>query len=324
MTSKKTMLFDTYPGSKLLVVGDTKILVANTYEYLPGWPIFRKQKDGQFEHIANVFNTSDVLDFSEVRSGEGLSLTDLKFDNGEYQISGKFTNSTSLSERQGSFTITSTDLISWREPVWGPASVESSEKNVESALTEIIKQERNGEYALDDETLVSIRGNKKHFLADHKTMKLQSDNINAISNVSYVGFRQTHLLTTISADFEIDFDPARNEEVGLAVRKNDTDYIKFAVYKDIVKIVHRQHDVASVPSSKVNNLTKFNLRVETDIAGQYHFFFNNEELGSIDGETLSAEIAGGVFGITIGPFATANGQPTKATVKITNLIYCTK
>ncbi|HAT55406.1 MAG TPA: hypothetical protein DCW31_09260, partial [Lactobacillus sp.] len=202
MTNEKALLFNTYPGARLVTVGDTKVLVANTYEYLPGWPIFRAQKDGQFVHVSNVFNTSDVLDFSGVRSGEGLAVTDFKFDDGEYKISGEFTNSTSLSAKQGSFTISSTDLINWEEPVWNHTSAVPSEQNVESDLAAIINQEYSGKYALDDEALVSIRGSKAHFLIDNKTMKLQSDNINAISNVSYVGFRQTHLLTTVSADFE--------------------------------------------------------------------------------------------------------------------------
>lgn len=317
MSATQNTLLDTYPDSKIIVKNDYVILVTNTFEYLPAWPIYLLKNDSFVEHVSNVFNTANVFDFSGVPAGEGLRLIDFSFEKGIYQIKGEFKDTVHKNVQQGYFTVYSGDLKKWSEPKWY-SDPKTSKDTIEKFLKLIISNESNGQYPLDSESLLSIRGDKENIILDSHTMKLQPANINDQSNVSFVGFRQTHLRTKISANFKINYDLDKNEEVGLAVRKNDTDYIKFAVYKDVVKIVHRQHDIATVTHSKKHDLVEFRLSVESDLKNQYHFLFNDEELGVIDGETL--EICS-QFGITIGPFATSNGYPTTATVRISDLEY---
>lgn len=317
MALPQNVLLDTYPDSKIIVKNNDVILVSNTFEYLPAWPIYILKNDRYVEHVSNVFNKANEFDFSGVPAGEGLRLIDFSFEKDRYQIIGEFKDTMHLNVQQGNFTVYSDDLKNWSEPEWLSDS-ETPKAPVENFLKCMINHESNGQYPLDSESLLSIRGDKENIILDNHTMKLQPANINDQSNVSFVGFRQTHGQTKISANFKINYDLDKNEEVGLAVRKNDTDYIKFAVYKDVVKIVQRQHDIATITHSKKHNLVAFRLSVLSDLKNQYHFLFNDEELGVIDGKYLAVCSK---FGTVIGPFATSNGNPTTATVRISDLVY---
>lgn len=79
-----------YPDPSICRVGDDYYLVASTFAYFPGIPIFHSKDLITWKHIGNVINDKVNFDYTNLSVSEGMFAPSIRYYNGVYYVTCTF------------------------------------------------------------------------------------------------------------------------------------------------------------------------------------------------------------------------------------------
>ena len=117
-TAVNPILPGCYPDPSICRVGEDYYLVASTFEYLPGLPVFRSTDLVTWEQIGHVVDRPGQLDFTGIWSSGGLYAPTIRYHGGKFWVVCTLVDQRDGS-RGGNFLMTATDPAGpWSEPIW--------------------------------------------------------------------------------------------------------------------------------------------------------------------------------------------------------------
>src|SRR5512137_1679850 len=105
-----------YPDPSICRVGEDYYLVASTFEYFPGLPVFHSRDLIHWRQIGHVLDRPSQLNLDGVRASGGLYAPTLRHHAGTFYVVNTLVDG--LKER-GNFIVTAADPAGpWSEPTW--------------------------------------------------------------------------------------------------------------------------------------------------------------------------------------------------------------
>ncbi|WP_245964585.1 glycoside hydrolase family 43 protein [Rufibacter immobilis] len=151
------------------------------------------------------------------------------------------------------------------------------------------------------------------------TLDVRPESFNEKVNVSFIARRQQHVKG--SASTVVEFTPQKeNEFAGLVAFQNDEHYYTIGKTmkgsEPVVRLFKADNTVlAEKTLTSKENKQPLYLKV-TFNGGSYAFYYATQKgkwlllKDNVDGKYLSTRVAGGFVGVTLGMYATSNGQPS--------------
>ena len=100
------------PDPSICRVGKDYYLVTSTFEYFPGIPVYHSRDLINWKQIGNCIERPEQLDFTGVRSSEGIWAPTIRYEQGVFYVTATFSG-------RGNFYVTSTNpATGWSDPVW--------------------------------------------------------------------------------------------------------------------------------------------------------------------------------------------------------------
>lgn len=107
-----------YPDPTICRVGDDYYLVASTFEYFPGLPIFHSTNLVDWKLIDHVITEADQLDYTGIRSSGGLYAPTIRHDGEKFWVVCTLVAHEGR-HPGGNFLMTAPNISGpWSEPVW--------------------------------------------------------------------------------------------------------------------------------------------------------------------------------------------------------------
>lgn len=107
-----------YPDPSIVRVGEDYYLVASTFEYFPGLPIFHSRDLVSWEPIGHAIDRQGQLDFDGIESSGGLYAPTIRHHDGLFWLVCTLVDQRD-NARGGNFVITAKDPAGpWSDPVW--------------------------------------------------------------------------------------------------------------------------------------------------------------------------------------------------------------
>lgn len=105
-----------HPDPSICRVGDRFFVVASSFEYFPGLPVYGSTDLVHWELVGNAIHREDQLDLSGVSASGGLFAPTIRHHGGRFLVACTIVGGTG---RSGSFVVTATDPAGpWSDPVW--------------------------------------------------------------------------------------------------------------------------------------------------------------------------------------------------------------
>jgi alpha-N-arabinofuranosidase len=105
-----------YPDPSAIRVGEDYYLVASSFEYFPGVPIFHSKDLVHWRQIGHVLDRASQLDLDGIRPSRGIWAPTLRYHNGVFYMITTFVDNETECRN---FYVTATDPAgSWSDPVW--------------------------------------------------------------------------------------------------------------------------------------------------------------------------------------------------------------
>jgi xylan 1,4-beta-xylosidase len=115
-TFRNPILPGCYPDPSICRVGDDYYLVASSFEYFPGLPIFHSRDLVHWHQVGHVFERTSQLNLEGVRPSGGLYAPTIRFSQGKFYVINTLVDGKA---RSGNFIMTATDPAGpWSEPCW--------------------------------------------------------------------------------------------------------------------------------------------------------------------------------------------------------------
>src|ERR1700690_2248324 len=115
-TFRNPILPGCYPDPSVCRVGNDYYLVASSFEYFPGIPIFQSQDLVHWNQIGYVLDRTSQLCLDGVRSSGGLYAPTIRYSQGRFYVINTLVDGKAKS---GNFIVTATDAGGpWSEPYW--------------------------------------------------------------------------------------------------------------------------------------------------------------------------------------------------------------
>ena len=113
---RNPILSGCYPDPSICRVDKDYYLVASTFEYFPGLPIFHSRDLTHWHQIGHVLDRPSQLDLDEIRPSGGLYAPTIRHHNGTFYVINTLVDG---KRRLGNFIVTATQPQgSWSEPYW--------------------------------------------------------------------------------------------------------------------------------------------------------------------------------------------------------------
>src|SRR5690625_4119952 len=107
-----------YPDPSICRVEDDYYLIASTFEYFPGLPIFHSTDLVDWNLIGHVITEADQLDYTGIRSSGGLYAPTIRHDGEKYWVVCTLVAHEGR-HPGGNFVVTATSIDGpWSDPVW--------------------------------------------------------------------------------------------------------------------------------------------------------------------------------------------------------------
>lgn len=115
-TFRNPILSGFYPDPSICRVGDDYYLVASTFEYFPGLPIFHSRDLVHWHQIGHVLDRSSQLPLDGIRPSGGLYAPTIRYSQGVFFVINTLVDGKTKS---GNFIVTATDPAGpWSELYW--------------------------------------------------------------------------------------------------------------------------------------------------------------------------------------------------------------
>lgn len=115
---KNPVLPGCYPDPSICRVGEDFFLVASTFEYFPGLPVFHSRDLANWEQIGHVIDRPGQLDFDGIASSGGLYAPTIREHDGVFWLVCTLVDQQD-GARGGNFVMTATDAAGpWSDPTW--------------------------------------------------------------------------------------------------------------------------------------------------------------------------------------------------------------
>ncbi|CAG9620948.1 glycoside hydrolase family 43 protein [Sutcliffiella rhizosphaerae] len=116
-TYKNPILPGFYPDPSICRVGEDYYLVASTFEYFPGVPIFHSKDLVNWQQIGHVLDRPSQLNLDETPGSKGIYAPTIRYHNGVYYMITTFVVSKTGARKN--FFVTATDPAGpWSDPFW--------------------------------------------------------------------------------------------------------------------------------------------------------------------------------------------------------------
>ncbi|WP_066195812.1 glycoside hydrolase family 43 protein [Gracilibacillus timonensis] len=100
------------PDPSICKVNDDYFLVASSFEYFPGIPIYHSVDLINWRQVGNCINRSSQLSFDNVSDSGGVWAPTIRYSNGVFYV-------TATMQNYGNFIITTNDIYKdWSDPMW--------------------------------------------------------------------------------------------------------------------------------------------------------------------------------------------------------------
>src|SRR5690625_2709807 len=107
-----------YPDPSICRVGDDFYLIASTFEYFPGLPIFHSTDLVTWRQIGHVITREDQLDYEGIRSSGGLYAPTIRHDGEKFWVVCTLVSHEGR-HPGGNFLVTAPSISGpWSDPVW--------------------------------------------------------------------------------------------------------------------------------------------------------------------------------------------------------------
>ncbi|MGJ9385611.1 glycoside hydrolase family 43 protein [Salipaludibacillus sp. CF4.18] len=117
MTFNNPVIPGFYPDPSVCRVGDDYYLVASTFEYYPGVPIFTSKDLVHWQQIGHVLDRPSQLNLQGVPCSKGIYAATIRYHEGLFYVVTTFVESKEGKRRN--FYVTAEDPAgSWSEPIW--------------------------------------------------------------------------------------------------------------------------------------------------------------------------------------------------------------
>ncbi len=118
VTATNPILPGCYPDPSICRVGDDYYLIASTFEYFPGLPIFHSTDLANWRQIGHVITRQDQLDYEGIRSSAGLYAPTIRHDREKFWVVCTLVSHEGR-HRGGNFLVTAPSINGpWSDPVW--------------------------------------------------------------------------------------------------------------------------------------------------------------------------------------------------------------
>jgi xylan 1,4-beta-xylosidase len=115
-TFRNPILPGCYPDPSICRVGEDYYLVASTFEYYPGLPIFHSRDLVHWRQIGHVLDRPSQLDLDEIRPSGGLYAPTIRHWQGTFYVLNTMVDG---KRKSGNFIVTATNPAGpWSEPYW--------------------------------------------------------------------------------------------------------------------------------------------------------------------------------------------------------------
>lgn len=115
-TFRNPILSGCYPDPSICRAGEDYFLVASTFEYFPGLPIFHSRDLVHWRQIGHVLDRPSQLPLQGIRCSGGLYAPTIRFWQGVFYVVCTLVDGKTKS---GNFIVTATDPAGpWSEPIW--------------------------------------------------------------------------------------------------------------------------------------------------------------------------------------------------------------
>ena len=114
-TYRNPILSGYYPDPSVTRVGDDYYLVNSSFAHFPGLPVFHSKDLVHWTQIGNAIDRPDQLDFTGLRTSQGVFAPDISYHDGLFYIVN------TCVECKGNFVITARNPAGpWSQPTWLP------------------------------------------------------------------------------------------------------------------------------------------------------------------------------------------------------------
>ena len=118
ITATNPILPGCYPDPSICRVGEDYYLIASTFEYFPGLPIFHSTDLANWRQIGHVITREDQLDYEGIRSSGGLYAPTIRHDGEKFWVVCTLVSHEGR-HRGGNFVVTAPNINGpWSNPVW--------------------------------------------------------------------------------------------------------------------------------------------------------------------------------------------------------------